>query len=350
MIFDERPKDNRKDLFDREIEIEKIEKAVTSRKPLILILGVRRIGKTSVLQTALNELNENWILLDCRKLKENYSRRDIYTLIAQSLSRRIDKLKNVLEKINGISILGNQIEIKWKGRNYISLADLFDHLNEKRVIIAIDEAQKLRGPMSNEIKEAIAHAYDYDKNLTFILTGSEIGLLYDFLGVSNPKSPLYGRYYEEIVLERFDKEKSKEMLKRGFEELSFKVNDNVLEEIYEEFGGIPGWLVFAGLQYYSGKSLKELKEMAVQIALNEIENLLNRTPAKRRYKIVMKCIARGSDNWTKVKECLEKEEGSIISSSVLSNILNSLEKMSIIKDYTFLDPVYRDASMKLAVR
>lgn len=347
MIFDERPKDNRRDLFDREIELEKIKNSINLRKPLILLIGVRRIGKTSVLKTALNELTETSLILDCRKLKENYGRRDIYTLFSEALSSKLNKLKDTLKKIRGISILGNQVELKWSGRDYISIADLFDHLNERRIIIAIDEAQKLRGPLSREIKEAIAHAYDYDKNITFILTGSEVGLLYDFLGVNNTESPLYGRYYDEIVLERFDKEKSIEMLRRGFDEFSFSVKDEILEEIHNQFDGIPGWLVFAGLHYINGKDLKKIKEIAINIALDEINNLLKRTPAKRRYKIVMRCIAKGMDSWSKVKSCLEEEERSTISSSVLSNILENLEKMSVIKDYKFLDPIYKEASIRI---
>nr|WP_269199638.1 hypothetical protein [Acidianus ambivalens] len=44
---------------------------------------------------------------------------------------------------------------------------------------------------------------------------------------------------------------------------------------------------------------------------------------------------------------MEKEEGSTISTSVLDNIIQNLEKMSIIKDYEFLDPVYKEASKLL---
>ncbi|AOL15601.1 hypothetical protein BFU36_01360 [Sulfolobus sp. A20] len=52
--------------------------------------------------------------------------------------------------VRGVRILGNSIEFKWKGRDSLSLADLFDHLNEKRLIIVIDEAQRLRGLLSTE--------------------------------------------------------------------------------------------------------------------------------------------------------------------------------------------------------
>lgn len=46
-------------------------------------------------------------------------------------------------------------------RNYISLADLFDQ-------IAIGEAQKLRDPMSNDIKEAMLMTMGNQKSLFMI--------------------------------------------------------------------------------------------------------------------------------------------------------------------------------------
>ena len=44
---------------------------------------------------------------------------------------------------------------------------------------------------------------------------------------------------------------------------------------------------------------------------------------------------------------MEEREGCTLSTSVLHNILENLEKMSILKDYTFLDPVYREAAKLL---
>ena len=348
MLFDERPKTKREDLFDRDEELKKIIDNIN--KPLIVIKGIRRIGKTSLLQVALNQVKIPYIILDCRKLRENYSRQDIYTLISEGLKSRLDQIRDILARIKGIKIMGNSIEIKWKGKDYVSIADLFDHLNEKRIIIAIDEAQRLRGPLSNEIKDAIAHAYDYDRNITFILTGSEVGLLDDFIGIENVNSPLYGRYYYSIELERFDKDKSREFLERGFQEYNVKVSD--VEEIVNLLDGIPGWLTFAGNQYVNGKGLEDVRREAINIALEELKNLIGKKAktsqiTASRYLNTLKCIAYDNDSWSKVLNCLQKEEGTIISSSVFFNIIENLEKYGIIKDYQFLDPIYKEASKLL---
>jgi AAA+ ATPase superfamily predicted ATPase len=278
------------------------------------------------------------VVMDCRKLKENYGRKDLYSILSDALSKA-EKLRDVLAKVRGISVVGNYVELKWGGERYVSLADLLDHLNERKVVVAIDEAQKLRGPLSSEVKDAIAHAYDYDRNITFLLTGSEVGLLRDFLGVDDEESPLFGRHYVEVELSRFTREKSKEMLRKGFSQVGAK--EEGVEELVEAFDGIPGWLIFAGLRYVQGKSIDEVKDLALRLALNEMKGLT------KREKEVLKCIGKGRKGWKSVKECVEEMEKSTVSTSVLDRALRNLEKMSLVSDYSFLDPIYGEATKML---
>ena len=53
------------------------------------------------------------------------------------------------------------------------------------------------------VRSVTAHSYDDLENVTFIIAGSEVGLLWDFMGYENPSSPLYGRGVYEVVVERF---------------------------------------------------------------------------------------------------------------------------------------------------
>ena len=136
--------------------------------------------------------------------------------------------------------MGNAVEIRWKGREQVSIAELLDRLNEKRAVIAFDEAQRLRGPLSSEVLNALAHSYDFEHNITFILTGSEVGLLYDFISFEDPSSPLLGRYFYEVAIDRFSRGGSMEFLIRGFRELGIDVPRHLLEDFVELFDGIPG--------------------------------------------------------------------------------------------------------------
>jgi AAA+ ATPase superfamily predicted ATPase len=69
VLFDERLKENRRKLIDREKELEQLK--VNMNRPLILVTGIRRIGKTSLLKVFLNELGTPLVLIDARELKQN---------------------------------------------------------------------------------------------------------------------------------------------------------------------------------------------------------------------------------------------------------------------------------------
>ncbi len=344
MLFDPRPKSNRSELFGRDRELELLHANVDV--PLIIITGVRRVGKTSLLSVFLNEVSVPNVMIDLRDLRTNYGLRDLYGLISKAFSSRLEKLYEVLRSISGIRVEGFEVEIKWRGRGSLTLSSLFDALNRRRIIVAFDEAQKLRGPRSQEFLNALAHAYDYDRNVTFILTGSEAGLLYGFLGIDKQSSPLYGRYYYDLRLERFDKNTSLEFLRTGFKELGIRIENEVLEIAVEEFDGIPGWLTFFGNEYFRGnKDIARVKELAINIALEELQNIVKERG--RRYALVLKGIAEGITTWSGLRRYLEEKEGTTISSSILYNVVRNLEDMSIIRNYQFLDPVYREAALRI---
>ncbi len=344
MLFDPRPKSKRSELFGRDRELELLHANIDA--PLILITGIRRIGKTSLLNVFVNEIEIPGVVIDLRGLPVNYGLRDLYGLLSEAFSSKLDKLYEVLKSISGIRVGELGVEIKWRGRGALTLSSLFDALNKRRIVLAFDEAQKLRGPRSREFLEALAHAYDYDRNITFILTGSEVGLLYGFLGVDNAGSPLYGRYYYELRLERFDEETSLAFLRAGFREAGLDVDKEVLELIVGEFDGIPGWLAFAGNEYARGnRDLTRIKELAVNVALGELRNLIE--GRGRRYAIALRGLAEGCNTWGSLKRYIEEREGTAISSSALYNIIKNLEDMSVIRDYKFLDPIYREAALRL---
>jgi len=350
MLFNPRPKCSRSELFDREEELEELHRAVGEGQPLILLTGIRRIGKTSVLCVLLNELNLPYILIDGRSLPPNYGVRDLYEQLARSMSnpRFLQRMRSVLERVRGVRIVGFEVELTWRGREAVSLTALFDSLNRERVIVAVDEAQKLRGPRGRIFLEALAHAYDYNRNITFILTGSEVGLLYDYLGVDNPSSPMYGRYLVQLSLRRFTREESLEFLEKGFREAGFNPPKSYLEEIVEAVDGIPGWLTLAGNYIAARRKLidvEEVKRQAVNMAARELEEL-GKTHGPRILR-VLKLLAEGYNSWTRLKKKLEEIEGRTVSKSSLSRILHTLEKLSIIENYSFLDPIYREAAKQL---
>jgi AAA+ ATPase superfamily predicted ATPase len=340
-LFDLQPKCRREDLFDRERELSELHRAVERGYPLVALLGVRRIGKTSILKTFLNEICG--IYVDMRGV---IRRADLELKVADALSSSLDRVRRLLEGVRGIEIAGFSIEIRWRGRDSISLAGLLSEVNKKseRFVLALDEVQVVKPPLSAELRNLLSYAYDNLENITFIVAGSEIGMLREFLGYEKPSSPLYGRYIYEIPVERFSRDEARVFLEKGFREEGVKTPTDAIDSAVEFFEGIVGWLVFFGRRYIDGyRDLETLKGMAVELAQEELSKLSSRE------KMVLKAVALGCNSWSKVRAYIAERYGITVPKATLTRILAKLEKMSIVKNYEFQDPTYREASKRLTL-
>jgi len=119
MLFDPRPKTRREDLFGRDKELRMLTE--NANLPIVLIMGIRRIGKSSILSVFLNEIDTPSVVLDLRNLQSNYGLRDLYYLLSKALSTNMDKFIEILKSLSSIKILGNEIEIRWKGKDALTL-------------------------------------------------------------------------------------------------------------------------------------------------------------------------------------------------------------------------------------
>jgi len=357
MLFDPRPKKRREELFDREKEIEQL---INTKEPLTLLLGIRRVGKSSLLRVTLNEL-ENGVYVDARKMYFDSGG----WITSESLIREFESALNVLrgtvrgkvfetlQHVRGVSISGVRIELTREVR----VSQILEALNEVGAVIGIDEAQYLRFYGSRGGKEFLALlAYSYDNldNLRFILSGSEVGLLHDFLGMDNYESPLYGRSHREVVLKPFSRELSIEFLKRGFSEIGIEVSSEVIEGAVSFLDGVPGWLVEFGRKYSETQDLKGSLEYVFQRAkgfLNgELKELERRSP---RYVLILEAIAREHNRWELIRDYLASK-GYNVPKSRLAELIRNLEKMSWIetdfssgrKRYRIIDPVIERVLME----
>ena len=93
--------------------------------------------------------------------------------------------------------------------------DLGERIGEK-VVIVFDEFQRSGGSVGLMLHNAIAYSYDYYRNLSFILTGSEMGILYNIL--RNTENPLYGRAFIEIRTRKLRSDDAIDFLEMGFKE------------------------------------------------------------------------------------------------------------------------------------
>ncbi len=350
MLFDDRPKESRDDLFDRDDELRRLHSVVS--EPLVVITGIRRIGKTSVLKVFLNEAGIPYALIDARSPLTSY--RALYSMFSDALTQLIRRGvgRDALRHITGVSIMGFSISLSWEPRRRAPLMRILDEVNDSgRVIIAIDEAQNLRGKLSSELLSLMAHCYDYCRNVTFIVTGSEAGLLNDFLRIEDPESPLYGRHVEEVRIERFSRELSLEFLREGFRQVGINPPVEVLEYAVDRLDGVVGWLTEFGhrcamIGEAKASIVDDVLEVAAQVTIRELSHF------SREYVTVLEAIARGYERWSEIKDYLEERRKRTIYDAELRRYLTALEKRSYISRvdkgrYAIVDPVVKNALTKL---
>ena len=338
-----RPKASRKELFDREVELRELGRAVGRGVPLVLVLGIRRIGKTSLVKAFLE--GRDGVYVDLRGVVR---RADLYERLSEGLSERVSRIRRLLKGVRGVSVAGFGVELKWRGSDSISFLGLLHEVNarvrEGKFVVVLDELQSLRPPLSAEVRNALAYAYDNLENVVVIVAGSEVGMLRNFLGVEDPESSLYGRYAYAVNVSRFPEDLSKEFLRQGFREEGVEPPEEVIDEAVETFDGIVGWLVFFGRSYVDGlRDVERIKEAAVRLALEELRKL------SVREKLVLKAVAEGAKSWAQVRSYVEEKAGMTIPKATLTRIVRKLENLSIIRNYEFLDPIYREASKVMKV-
>jgi len=91
-LFSADPKDDKRFLFGRENEISQFEKSLEDENRLIIIKGMRKTGKTSLIQSVTSENNYYVIYIDLRDTGdlENIDREKTLTFFKIAIQRFLD--------------------------------------------------------------------------------------------------------------------------------------------------------------------------------------------------------------------------------------------------------------------
>jgi len=330
----------KKDFFDREREIEELKDVIT-HNDFAAVLGIRRIGKTSLVKVTLNELPDYVTLtINLGRLgsKKSYPMETFSKLFLEGAAEVIrkhtfaGKVSKIIANRLGINpedILElNWIKIGVKLREFktedvdevIRALDSIARDNKKGLVIFIDEVQNIKKVKGFDIGSFFHDIYEWCENTVVIVSGSFIGVAEEILNQVEEEKPFYGRKFFRIKLERFDEVKSKEFLRRGFEEENVKVDEKVIDEAVRLFDGIPGWLALFGRSYsYSVKHTHPIdirvivKEAAKQVS-KEFTRFLSNSNSPKRYAEIILSLSRLGN------------KGSL---SEIRDVMNSLYKESI---------------------
>ncbi len=344
MLFDPEPKRSKKDFYNMEKELGEFIEAL-ERDKLIVVTGLRRYGKTSLILTGLSEAKLDYVFLDCRLLPDKMiSVADILGLLKRELEKKSFTTK-LLSKIESIEL--GSLRFRFR-KSYELLIDLLSELEDN--VIVVDEAQELRRS-TYRFDKILAYLYDHTRT-RIVVSGSQVGLLYRFLRIDNPESPLYGRPYREIKLGTLSREKARDFLEKGFREQSIEPPEEVIEEALEAFNGVIGWLTFFGYHYVrTRRTVREVLDYAAKLAAKEAQKILNiHSSAQPRYREVLRVVALlGEARWSEIYRSVTARLGRIPRNRFNSILRDLVAEGLLVKRenyYEIPDPVLKYAVRK----
>ncbi|MEM1546714.1 MAG: hypothetical protein QXP91_09660 [Candidatus Methanomethylicia archaeon] len=159
-------------------------------------------------------------------------------------------------------------------------------------------------------------------DLKVIVSGSKIGLLYNFLKVNDSDAPLFGRPYMEVKLGKLSPQKAREFLVRGFEQKGVKIPDDTIEEAIKKFDGVIGWLTYFGHSYArSRETISMIVEKALKLSAMEADHALNIYGIRReRYVGILKIVVSSKGlRWNEIKKAFEAKYGKSLTTHYLTS-------------------------------
>jgi len=352
LLFKLGPKTRREDFYNFDSELNKIINDImdpTTR--LIAVKGLRRTGKSSLVRVAVNQTRYPFAIIDLREFAQITPTEFVSSLneILLRSYERLSKRYKIPIDLERISVFGVSFTKRERKIYRQILREINDVAMRKktRFILIIDEAQEA---VRFGFDRYLAFVYDNLEGILTIVTGSQVGVFENML--ENSESPLFGRAYSEITMRRLKKEEAMEFLRLGFEELSIKVEQSLIEQIVDELDGIIGWLSYYGWQFYKTKNhkkaLQKARRGAILIAKKEIENFLQtRGIGRRQYLLVLKALSTEPMRWSDIKRYLEiKMKREIPNNQVTKYIKTLLDYGFIIKErnkYKIPDPITKKA-------
>lgn len=340
MYFETEPKSDKKNIFNYNREYGEVKKAILRGEKIIAIVGVRRVGKTSLLNVFYNEAKGLKLWLDGRIVNE--PKRDIFAAIYETAKEGKPKIFGRIESLN-VSAFGVGFGIKPGSESPNEIERKIR--SSGQVCVFIDEAQRMK---RKDLADVLSYFYDRFPKVSFVISGSEIGLVEEILGESDAEHPLYGREITKVVMSRLGRDRAVEYLTEGFGQLKLKISPEEIENAVGELDGLIGWLTLYG--YERGvkgntDALNKTRQSAARIAATELVHFLKKAKNRGLYLAIL----RGANgiSWDELRALAGKETGKRLNPNLFNFALEKLVIHSFIekKDqkYHLSDPLLAKA-------
>lgn len=276
-----------KDLAGRDKEKKRTKQLLKSGQSVVLY-GPRRIGKTSIALTVLDELKSEGLFTGHADIFESatlsiLSQRIVETTLAnKKLAQTIQSLKNGLSAaISKIEIKQVVNEFEWilkfaepnvKADELLSSAlDFPERFSKKygaNMIMFIDEIGDIDKFNGGDFIKLMRSKLQLHTNVTYLFAGSHESVIENIFIKSS--GPFY-RFAQLSAIDTIEKESFKLFLKRKFDEAGLIVEEPVLHDLLEITSGHPYYtqLLCRELYFYALSQGKSIDKRAVEYALEE---------------------------------------------------------------------------------
>ena len=267
-------------------EIEKIKLDVLTLAQNNVIIGPRRIGKTSLLRNLKLSVKDDVIftLINCREMVSISDFFRITTKLLLEAYEEKHKIKGISKKFaqifkgkitaayGSLSEIGGSIE--HVGGIYLKFRDdelneqdliaetfeFIDHFSKEKqlpIVLCFDEFQELR-KFNGSIFNVLKSRMDSQPNVRYIFSGSSISLLHDvFL---KPDSPLY-LMAAKMQLEPIKEEYIGKYIRQRLGIQNIQISDQALDNIYTVTGGFPFYFQKLGFMVYQDAVLENKEKI-----------------------------------------------------------------------------------------
>lgn len=281
--------------FGRQKELQRIKDFLNRPQTgAMLILGKRRVGKTTLIKKALEDSDITSV---------------IYTCIPSDLNT------NLLLLSKAVSTSLNFPEI-----GFSNIQSLFDFLNTlgKKIVIVLDEYQDMKKREDSLLIDALFRncVDSLSENVRLILSGSSIRMMSK---LNDSDNPLFGRFSDIIMLNELT----------AFEAAEFYPDATVRDKIfyYGIFGGMPNILQRIDEKLGVTKNIERLFLDTGAIAYSYAKSVVDVevSPINDAFTI-LNSIGNGKKRYTELLSSINSEKGR----SQLSRTLNTLVDSGIL--------------------
>lgn len=340
MYFEVEPKGRKEDFFNYGDDYGQVKAALQRKEKLTVVVGVRRVGKTSLLNVVYNETKGLKLWLDGRIITD--PKKELFAAIFETVRLGKPKIFGKIESLN-ISAFGLGLDVKLETGSHAELERKIRAAGQ--ICVFVDEAQRMD---IQDLADVLSYFYDRFPQVSFVISGSEVGLVEKILGQNDAEHPLYGREITKIVMERLDRNRSAEYLKTGFKQLGLKIEESEIEKAVDELDGLIGWLTLYGYERgikRSKDALGKTSESAARIAASELVHFFKRVKNKGLYLSILK-NATGT-SWGELRLRSGKELGRRLNPNLFNFALGKLVIYSFIEkkgeNYGLADPLLQKA-------